>query len=144
MSQEKFTINEIKKYITSQDSLGDVMYNLSAKNIVKANIEDPITLYKQWLMEEFESITEEHMNAETMIDVSIENEDENIIIIFNIDANRRGIQTHNTIYITKQLGYSEVKVRICELLEGYGIEEDLELAIQNNIKQLLELDLSNE
>lgn len=35
--QEKFTIEEIKNYIDSQDSFGDVAYNLSAENIIKAN-----------------------------------------------------------------------------------------------------------
>jgi hypothetical protein len=35
--QEKFTIQEIKNYILSQDSLGDVLYNLKAENIIKAN-----------------------------------------------------------------------------------------------------------
>lgn len=34
---EKFTIEEIKKYILSQDSLGDVLYYLNAENIRKAN-----------------------------------------------------------------------------------------------------------
>ena len=33
----KFTIEEIRKYIESQDSLGDVLYNLSEENIVSAN-----------------------------------------------------------------------------------------------------------
>ena len=32
-----FTIEEIKNYIRQQDSLGDVMYNLSEQNITKAN-----------------------------------------------------------------------------------------------------------
>jgi len=32
-----FTIDEIKKYILSQDSLGDVLYNLSAESIINAN-----------------------------------------------------------------------------------------------------------
>lgn len=36
---DKFTIKEIKNYITSQDSLGDVLFNLSADNIRKANEE---------------------------------------------------------------------------------------------------------
>jgi len=40
MAEEKFTIEEIKKYILSQDSLGDVMYNLNAQNIIKANIKE--------------------------------------------------------------------------------------------------------
>lgn len=32
-----FTIEEIKNYILSQDSLGDVLYNLTIDNIIKAN-----------------------------------------------------------------------------------------------------------
>jgi hypothetical protein len=35
--EEKFTVEEIKNYIKSQDSLGDVMYFLNAENIRKAN-----------------------------------------------------------------------------------------------------------
>lgn len=35
--QETFSIEEIKKYLLGQDSLGDIMYNLSAENIIKAN-----------------------------------------------------------------------------------------------------------
>ena len=37
MEQTTFTIQEIKNYILSQDSLGDVLYNLKAENIIKAN-----------------------------------------------------------------------------------------------------------
>lgn len=37
---EEFTVEEIRKYIMSQDSLGDVMYNLNAKNIIIANEEE--------------------------------------------------------------------------------------------------------
>ena len=35
--QTTFTIEEIKNYILSQDSLGDVLYNLKAENIIEAN-----------------------------------------------------------------------------------------------------------
>jgi PHP family Zn ribbon phosphoesterase len=35
--QTTFTIEEIKKYIISQDSLGDVLYNLNEKKIIEAN-----------------------------------------------------------------------------------------------------------
>ncbi len=35
--EDKFTLEEIRNYIKSQDSLGDVMYNLNATNIMKAN-----------------------------------------------------------------------------------------------------------
>ena len=33
----EFTIEEIKNYLASQDSFGDVHYFLSAENIIKAN-----------------------------------------------------------------------------------------------------------
>lgn len=32
-----FTIDEIRKYILSQDSLGDVLYNLKEEKIIEAN-----------------------------------------------------------------------------------------------------------
>ena len=35
--QKTFTIEEIRKYILSQDSLGDVLYNLSVSKILEAN-----------------------------------------------------------------------------------------------------------
>lgn len=35
--EEMFTIAEIRKYLLSQDSMGDILYNLSAENINKAN-----------------------------------------------------------------------------------------------------------
>ena len=35
--QNTFTIDEIRKYILSQDSLGDVLYNLSTSKILEAN-----------------------------------------------------------------------------------------------------------
>jgi len=37
MEEQKFTIEEIKNYIMNQDSLGDVLYFLSADHILKAN-----------------------------------------------------------------------------------------------------------
>lgn len=37
MTDNKFSIDEIRKYILSQDSLGDVLYFLTAENIIKAN-----------------------------------------------------------------------------------------------------------
>lgn len=37
MEELKFTIEEIRNYILSQDSLGDVLLNLNAENIVIVN-----------------------------------------------------------------------------------------------------------
>ncbi len=39
--EKTFTIEEIRNYISKQDSLGDVLYNLKAENIEKANLEIP-------------------------------------------------------------------------------------------------------
>lgn len=33
----RFTVDEIRNYLRSQDSLGDIFYYLSAENIIKAN-----------------------------------------------------------------------------------------------------------
>lgn len=41
--QTTFTIPEIRKYILSQDSLGDVLYNLKAEKIIEANKEEEDT-----------------------------------------------------------------------------------------------------
>jgi hypothetical protein len=35
--EKKFTVAEIKKYILSKDSMGDILYYLSAENTEKAN-----------------------------------------------------------------------------------------------------------
>ena len=35
--QNTFTIEEIRKYILSQDSMGDILYNLSASKIIESN-----------------------------------------------------------------------------------------------------------
>ena len=37
MDEPKFTIDEIRTYLFSKDSLGDVLYFLSAENIIDAN-----------------------------------------------------------------------------------------------------------
>jgi hypothetical protein len=35
--QNTFTIDEIREYILSQASMGDILYNLSASKIIEAN-----------------------------------------------------------------------------------------------------------
>jgi len=37
MEEPKFTIDEIRAYLFSKDSMGDILYFLSAENIIKAN-----------------------------------------------------------------------------------------------------------
>jgi hypothetical protein len=38
LTEEKYTLEEIKNYIISQDSLGDVLYNLNKQKIEEAQI----------------------------------------------------------------------------------------------------------
>jgi len=42
MGEEKFTVQEFKNYLLKQDSRGDIMYNLSEENIIKANEESEV------------------------------------------------------------------------------------------------------
>ena len=37
MSEKKFTVEEIRAYLESQDSMGDIFYNLKEENIEIAN-----------------------------------------------------------------------------------------------------------
>ena len=36
--QNTFSIEEIRNYILSQDSMGDILYNLKAEKIIEANL----------------------------------------------------------------------------------------------------------
>lgn len=50
---ERFTVEEIRKFILSQDSLGDVLYNCNAKKIREANeVETPFDTSDMWEDEE--------------------------------------------------------------------------------------------
>lgn len=40
-SKTEFTVEQIKTYILSQDSMGDILYNLNVENIRKANTPTP-------------------------------------------------------------------------------------------------------
>lgn len=38
--ERKFSVDEIKKYIYSKDSLGDILYYLNEENIIEANSDE--------------------------------------------------------------------------------------------------------
>lgn len=50
-----FNITEIKNYILSQDSMGDILYNLSEASIDKANV-NVTTFDKKELQRDYEAI----------------------------------------------------------------------------------------
>jgi len=66
---KKYTIEEIKKYLDGQDSLGDIHYNLTEENIDAANKPltvddfeyDPNEDYPFYSIEEVESYPEQYM-----------------------------------------------------------------------------------
>lgn len=45
LGEEKFTVEEFRKYLESQDSLGDIHYYLNEANIRKANEVDPDAVF---------------------------------------------------------------------------------------------------
>lgn len=51
MKKQKFTVEEILKYIYSQDSFGDVAFNCNAEQIKKAN-EPILKTSKEWNSED--------------------------------------------------------------------------------------------
>ena len=52
-TENKYTIEEIRKYLESQDSFGDCLYYLNDENIQKANVKLPsiIELYNKIIQE---------------------------------------------------------------------------------------------
>jgi len=123
--QEKFTIEEIKNYILSKDSLGDVMYNLKAENIIAANSTD----LKTWFTDKFNELAGEFGNCETIIDVDIdEGEDNDTTIDFTVDHDDNGIHKHSIKIIQDSL---EVRMRLGEILEGGDLERELQIVVEN-------------
>lgn len=61
---KKFTLEEIKSYILSQDSMGDIYYNLNEKNVDDANdrpklIENLMEIREDWTKEDFYEVYED-------------------------------------------------------------------------------------
>jgi len=55
---ETFTIEQIKNYLLSQDSMGDMLYNLKAENIAKANdklalVEQLMEIREDWTVQDY-------------------------------------------------------------------------------------------
>lgn len=54
---KKFTVEEFKNYLLLQDSMGDILYNLSEENIINSNVkkkEDGYNEYGQYLCDELD------------------------------------------------------------------------------------------
>ena len=61
---ETFTIEQIKNYLLSQDSMGDILYNLKAENIERANdrpklIEELLEIRENWNKADFREAYED-------------------------------------------------------------------------------------
>lgn len=56
MSDQKYSIDEIRRYILSQDSMGDVLYNLKPDKIAEANQPKMFRISGYWKddLDEFE------------------------------------------------------------------------------------------
>lgn len=129
--ETKFTLTEIKNYIKSKDSLGDVMYYLSEENIKKANQEsDSLSELKSWVIDKFQEITNEESNGESIDDIEIKRENDNIIIEFTVDCEDYGIHHGNEIIISED---GTLEITLAEVIESGAIGSMLEEAIQSEI-----------
>ncbi len=143
----KFTIEEIKNYIKSKDSLGDVMYYLTEENIKAANQNLEFSWFQTWLTEKFQQITWDESNGESISEIDISRETNtmnkltntnSIIIDFIVDCDDYGYHEGNQIKISSDGTY---KISLSEILESGGIPSALEELIVNEV---LENDLTFE
>lgn len=120
--QEKFTIEEIKNYIKSQDSIGDVMYNLKAENIIAANTNN----FKTWFTDKFNELADEFSNAETIDAVDITEVNNDITIHFSVDHDDNGIRKHSIQIIQDSM---DVRMRLDDIYDGSDLPGELHRAI---------------
>lgn len=80
-----------------------------------------------WFKKKFKQITEDLLNGEDAIDVSIKDN----TITFSVDAGDAGIHRGGIVKITSK----GVKVTLPEIIEGGGVEEDLEAAVESKWKK---------
>lgn len=129
--KNQFTIEEIKKYILSQDSLGDVMHYLSAGNIIKANQSKDFDQYdfEEWFEQKFEELSEEHSNGELIDAIDIVDDGDGIIALkFDIDLGRDGIRRGNVVVINSTEN-ELVRLTLDESIEGGDLDVELKSAI---------------
>lgn len=128
----KFTIEEIKNYIKSKDSLGDVMYYLTEENIKAANLNLEFSWFQTWLTEKFQEITWDVSNGESISEIDITREANSIIIDFVVDCDDYGYHDDNQIRISSDGTY---KISLSEILESGGVPSALEALIINEIME---------
>jgi hypothetical protein len=124
----KFTIEEFKNYLKSQDSLGDAMYYLTEENVEKANTTDVVKELKNWLIDSFQDITYDESNGESIDEIDITVEENFIEIDFSVDCDGYGVHDGNTIKIYKD---GKIKIYLAEVIESGGIPNKLEKFIKN-------------
>jgi hypothetical protein len=91
--------------------------NYQPKNI------DFSKLTNQIFKDIFLEATEEVLNSEKVDEMEIKIEDDTLKIEFRVDCGRRGIHKYNEVKINKR---GRIRVNLCEMIEGGGIEELLE------------------
>ena len=119
MAEEKFTIKEIKNYILSQDSLGDVLHNLKAENIEKAN--------------GYESSTRDNIvEHEDLYEIFVEEGFDHNFKFKGSDGNIYLFNVDQFDYLIKEYGQSPVVETIT--LNNGSIERMVELQIAKPLK----------
>lgn len=120
----KFTVEQFKKYLESQESFGDAMYNLTEEDVLKANQSDEVI--------EIEDLMElKEMSIETEIDVNIFFEGE--FYTFQVNSFRDKLERRGQEDVNQDLKTSYIdsdylkKLNPEDLFEVVEIEELTEL-----------------
>ena len=119
-------VPEIKSWYKSNS-----LKNMPSKMKVEEKF-DLSKITKEWFKEIFYEATENCSNGESAKKIKIKTTDTTILIEFAVDCGRRGIHKDNTVEINDR---GQVDVYLCELLEGGGIEDELEEKIIDFIKK---------
>ena len=83
----------------------------------------------------FYKITDDIMNGESAVDIKIEFVRDKTVIEFNVDCGRLGTHSNNKVIINNS---GLVRVYLADVIEGSGIEDELEiqlLKLTQNLKQ---------
>lgn len=82
---------------------------------------------ESWFKKKFQEITEDLLNGEEAIDIVIKDNQ----ITFSVDAGDYGIHRGGVVKITSK----GVRVTLPEIIEGGGVEEELEVAVESKWKK---------
>jgi hypothetical protein len=96
------------------------------------DVKEYLNFDKEWLINKFYEISEYEGNGETIEDVEFKKNGDGVKITFSLNCGRYGTHKNNYIRISREDG---VYLSLDEILEGGGVEAELEEAIIEKINE---------